>query len=101
MAMEKAIVSTSIGAEGLPVEDGKDIYLADTPETFATGLIDLLLNPELAVSMGRHAADTVRTRFGWTGVALAFAEICEDTINACRNRNVSSIGLEQTEQPAV
>ena len=101
MAMEKAIVSTSIGAEGLPVQDGKDIYLADTPETFATLLTDLLLNPELAVSTGRHAADTVRTRFGWTGVALAFAEICEDTINNCRNRNVSSIGLEQTEQPAV
>ena len=35
MAMEKAIVSTSIGAEGLPVTNGEEIVLADTPESFA------------------------------------------------------------------
>jgi len=101
MAMEKAIVSTSIGAEGLPVEDGRDINLADTPESFAAVVTDLLLNPELARSIGQHAADTVRTRFGWSRVAMRFAEICEDTINVCGNRHLRSIGLGQTEQPAV
>jgi glycosyltransferase involved in cell wall biosynthesis len=32
MAMEKPIISTTIGAEGLPVRDGEDLLLADTPE---------------------------------------------------------------------
>ena len=41
MAMEKAIVSTSVGAEGLPVTDGTDLRIADTPETFAAAVVDL------------------------------------------------------------
>src|SRR5438046_4518532 len=35
MAMEKAVVSTSIGAEGLPVRDGVELLLADAAEAFA------------------------------------------------------------------
>ena len=35
MAMGKAIVSTSVGCEGLNVNDGKDIVIADDPEDFA------------------------------------------------------------------
>ncbi|HEU4433100.1 MAG TPA: glycosyltransferase, partial [Pyrinomonadaceae bacterium] len=41
MAMEKAIVSTSIGAEGLPVTNGEEIVLADTPESFADAVVKL------------------------------------------------------------
>ena len=35
MAMESAVVSTRIGAEGLPVTDGDNILLAESPEDFA------------------------------------------------------------------
>jgi sugar transferase (PEP-CTERM/EpsH1 system associated) len=80
MAMEKAIVSTSIGAEGLPVDDGKEILLADTPESFADAVIRLIEQEGLASRIGKRAATRVREQFGWDTVAESFASICERAI---------------------
>src|SRR5690349_7708466 len=87
MAMEKPIVSTTVGAEGLPVTDGKELCIADTPETFAAAVVNLLTNPEAARKLGQESARVVRERFGWNGVAKRFAEICEATV---RNHSVST-----------
>jgi sugar transferase (PEP-CTERM/EpsH1 system associated) len=76
MAMAKPVVSTSIGAEGLPVRDGEDIVLADTPEAFASAAIRLLTDARSADALGRRAAATVRAEFGWNRVAEKFAAIC-------------------------
>lgn len=80
MAMEKAIVSTTIGAEGLPVSDGNELRIADTPEAFAAALVELLQAPDVARAMGQRAGEIVRQKFGWGGVANRFAEICETTL---------------------
>ena len=48
MAMEKPIVSTTIGAEGLPLRNGKELLLADTAESFAESIVKLLHQPGLA-----------------------------------------------------
>ena len=80
MAMEKAIVSTSIGAEGLPVTDGKDILLADTPEAFAEAVVNLIRQESSAAELGKQAAAKVRERFGWDTVAESFSEICQRTL---------------------
>ena len=82
MAMEKPIVSTSIGAEGLPVENGQEIVLADTPETFADAVVKLIRQPALAAEIGQRAAVKVREKFGWDKVAESFAAICESRINS-------------------
>jgi glycosyltransferase involved in cell wall biosynthesis len=84
MAMEKAIVSTSIGAEGLPVRDGDEILLADTPESFADAVIRLFQQENLATEIGRRAAATVREKFGWDTVADSFAEICERALGTTK-----------------
>ena len=81
MAMEKAIVSTSIGAEGLPVVDGREIVLADTPESFAKAVIKLIRDENLANQIGQRAAERVRSEFGWDKVADDFAAICERAIS--------------------
>ena len=39
MAMGKAVVSTTIGAEGLPVRDGEHLLIADEPRAFAQGVV--------------------------------------------------------------
>jgi glycosyltransferase involved in cell wall biosynthesis len=82
MAMEKPIVSTSIGAEGLPVENGKEIVLADTPETFADAVVQLIQQPNVAAETGQRAAAKVRQNFGWDKVAESFAAICESRITS-------------------
>jgi polysaccharide biosynthesis protein PslH len=77
MALEKPVVSTTIGAEGLPVTDGAEIVLADTPQSFAEAVVRLLQNQSLAAEIGTRAAAKVRAEFGWETVAGSFAAICE------------------------
>jgi polysaccharide biosynthesis protein PslH len=79
MAMEKAIVSTTIGAEGLPVRDGLDLLLADTPEDFANAVVRLLSDHEFATTLGTRAGTLVREQFGWDKAAESFATICKQT----------------------
>src|SRR5262249_5496518 len=81
MAMEKAVVSTSVGAEGLPVRNDEELILADTPEAFAGSVVSLLQDQELARRLGQRAAARVREMFGWRRVAESFALICENTVN--------------------
>lgn len=82
MAMESPVVSTTVGAEGLPVEDGREILLADTPEAFAEAVVRVLTDEEFARSLASRAAETVRERFGWERAAEKFASICERAVES-------------------
>lgn len=76
MAMEKPIVSTTVGAEGLPVRDGVELLLADDPERFAEAVIRVLTDPEFARGFSERGAATVRERFGWDRAAAEFGSLC-------------------------
>ncbi|HKP71495.1 MAG TPA: glycosyltransferase [Pyrinomonadaceae bacterium] len=95
MAMEKAIVSTRVGAEGLPVEDGKELLLADTPEDFAAAVVRLMRDDAAARELGARAGRTVRERFGWAGVAARFAELCERAVRV-HGARAGSASFEET-----
>lgn len=75
LAMERALVSTTIGAEGLPLEHERHALIADTSDDFAQRVIDLLEDPPAATRLAQAGAAYVRQHFGWDGVAEAFAEI--------------------------
>ena len=77
MAMGLPVVSTRVGAEGLPVADGQDIVLADSPAQFAGAVIQLLTDPKRAQALGGAASRMVRERAGWDRAAAQFAAICE------------------------
>jgi glycosyltransferase involved in cell wall biosynthesis len=76
MAMGKAVVSTSVGAEGLDVHDGRDILLGDDAETFANGLIRLLGDGQLRQALGTAAARTA-AQYDWPTIADRFADVLE------------------------
>ncbi len=80
MAMEKPVVSTTVGAEGLPLVDGQHILLADSPDAFADAVVRLLRDPVGARDLASRGATYVRERFGWDRVAATFSEICEETV---------------------
>ena len=73
MSMNKAVVSTTIGAEGLPVTHGNEIFLADTPEDFAEFSVRLLRDPALRRQIGNAARGLVETKYSWASVATEFA----------------------------
>ena len=52
LAMGKAIVSTTVGAEGLDLRDGEEILIADEPTAFADAVIRLLTDSELRRRVG-------------------------------------------------
>jgi glycosyltransferase involved in cell wall biosynthesis len=79
MAMGKALVSTSIGAEGLDVTPGRDLFIADTPETFASSILDLLRQPDLRQNCERNAA-ILAARYDWSKIAASFAEVLRKAI---------------------
>jgi len=87
MAMEMPVVSTRVGAEGLPVLDGKDVLFADTPKDFASAVIRVLTDSHLARALGAHAGATVRERYGWGNVAIQFSLICQDVLRNWRRQN--------------
>lgn len=65
MAMGKAIVSTSVGCEGLDVTDGVNIAIADSPGDFAARILGLMEDPSTREQMGREARATVESKYGW------------------------------------
>lgn len=75
LAMERPLVSTTIGAEGLPLEDGRHALLADGSAAFAQAVLDLLGDPAAATRLGLAGAGYIREHFGWDAAADAFARI--------------------------
>jgi glycosyltransferase involved in cell wall biosynthesis len=75
MAMGKAVLSTTIGAEGLPVHPGQDILIADDPEKFADTAIRLLGDPVRREELGRTARELVNRTYSWDAVVQPFETV--------------------------
>lgn len=69
MAMAKPIVSTTVGAEGLPVSHGKDVFLEDEPAHFAERVVRLLQDKRLRERLGSCARRLVEEHYSWNRVA--------------------------------
>ena len=63
LATGAAVVSTSIGVEGLGGEDGEHFLVRDTPESMAEAIAALLSQPERAQRLGEQGRTLVETRF--------------------------------------
>ena len=81
MAAGRAVVSTSIGAEGLDVTDGRDIVLADSAPGFAEAVIHLLRDENRRRFLESAAARTA-ARHDWPAIAEAFATVLSRVVRA-------------------
>jgi sugar transferase (PEP-CTERM/EpsH1 system associated) len=89
MAMSKAVVSTTIGAEGLPFRSGREISIADQPEDFAEAVIALLHDRSFRTSIAAAARRIVVEKYGWD----AAVDKAEQTIHELANPLVSTQSL--------
>jgi polysaccharide biosynthesis protein PslH len=71
MAMGKAIVSTTLGAEGIEAVPGRDLLVEDQPAAFADAVSRLLAEPGLAARIGQSARRVAVERYGWREAAQA------------------------------
>lgn len=65
MSMEKPVISTSVGAEGLNVTDGHNILIADDPKQFAQAVIDCIDNKGLKEKLSKNGKELVDTQYRW------------------------------------
>jgi sugar transferase (PEP-CTERM/EpsH1 system associated) len=72
MSMAKAVVSTTVGAEGLPVTSGRDIDIADEPSRFAHAVVHLIRDTEARRAIEAAARHLVVQKYDWSAVAQDF-----------------------------
>ncbi len=69
MAMGKAIVSTTLGAEGIEAVPERDILIEDQPDSFAGAVNRLLTDPGLAARIGQAARQQAVEQYAWSKAA--------------------------------
>jgi polysaccharide biosynthesis protein PslH len=78
LAMGKPVVSTTIGAEGLPMVDGEHFISADSPAEMARAVVSLLRDPARRRALGSAGRELVEQRHSWQRVALDFEQLCKE-----------------------
>lgn len=71
MAMAKPVVSTTVGAEGLPFRHGRELLIADQPEEFAKSVVTLLHDRAFRHAISASARKVVVENHGWEAVVDA------------------------------
>ena len=80
MAMEKAIVSTTLGAEGINYTKGVNIHIADEPQDFAERVVRLLEYPDEARTVGQAGRGLVHTEYEWNIIGQKLARIYHEVV---------------------
>ena len=80
LAMGKAVVSTTVGAEGLALEPGRHFVAADDPAAFAGAVVGLLRDPDRRRTLGREGRSLVEASYSWPTVAREFEQRCEEAV---------------------
>lgn len=81
MAQKKAIVSTTVGAEGLPLTDGEDIIIRDEADNFAEAVCNLIDDNKLSSRISGNAYKLVTEKYSWDNVARIFSDALEEALN--------------------
>ncbi len=93
MAMAKAVISTTIGAEGLPFRDGQELRLADEPEDFARAVTELLSDGGRRAAIETAARDRVLRDHDWPSVV----DSMEATLSSVKEKTAKGIATPPPE----
>jgi glycosyltransferase involved in cell wall biosynthesis len=74
MAAATPVVSTTIGAEGLPVRHGETVRIADSAEAFAAECLDVLADRPAREAMAAKALALIRAEYSWEQVTRSFEQ---------------------------
>ena len=78
LALGTPVVSTRKGAEGLEVQDGRHLLLADTPAAFAEAVLALLRDRALWASLSEQGRYLVAERYDWQQTLAQFHDLVEE-----------------------
>ncbi len=82
MAMGKALVSTTLGCEGLAVTAGEHLLVADTPADFAAAVVALLGDRARRAELGRAARRLVERDYAWPAIGRQLLTAYDDAVTS-------------------
>lgn len=75
------VVSTSVGVEGLDLDDTCHFRRADTTANFVSAISEILQSPAKAGAMASQALEHIRSQYNWNAVSQKFTELCEEVVS--------------------
>jgi len=84
MAAGKAIVSTTIGVEGIHGVDGEAFLIADRPDAFADAVVTLLRDADRCGRLGASARRIAETRYDWRAICDGMSAVYERAASRAR-----------------
>jgi sugar transferase (PEP-CTERM/EpsH1 system associated) len=98
MAVAKAVVSTGIGAEGLPVTHDRDILLADEPNSFARAVVRVLRQLDERRQLEAAGRQLVAQHFDWSAVARELEHALWSVSARSRERSAAPAAISLKEE---
>jgi glycosyltransferase involved in cell wall biosynthesis len=96
LAMGRPVISTTIGAEGIEVEHGRHLLLADDPAEFAAAVTRVVGDAALAARLGETGRTLVNEKYSWTASARRLERFLRDVLAA--TGAPSQLGVRATVQ---
>lgn len=84
MAMDRAVISTTSGCQGLGLEHGVNVWIADSAEDFATGITTLLANTELRQRIAASGRMHAERYYGWKQIGAGQRQLMRELLNGDR-----------------
>jgi glycosyltransferase involved in cell wall biosynthesis len=89
MAMQRAIISTNPGCDGIGLVHGQSVWIADTPEDFASGVATLIQNPEQRRAMAISAHEHAVRHFDWEALGEKQRELLRSLLTIPADRTAA------------
>ena len=87
MAQGLPIVTTTLGCEGIAVEHGRDVLIADTPVEFAGAVLTLLNDPGMAQKLGENGRKLIEATYDYRSACRPMDEIFAEQVSVTDERN--------------
>jgi glycosyltransferase involved in cell wall biosynthesis len=89
LAMQKPMVSTTLGAEGIDIRHGEHLLIADDPTQFARSVLDLMEQPALGQSLAAAGREMVDRTYQWGVISDRLEEFYDGLVRSDRRRDGS------------
>jgi len=72
------VVATTLAAEGLDLQNGRDVLIADTPASLANATVRLLKDPSLQDKLSKAGEDMVRRGYSWDTISKVLDKVYKE-----------------------
>jgi len=73
--MGRPMVTTTLGCEGIDVDDGERLLIRDVADAFAAAVVTLLADPGRGIALGAAGRNLMEARYSWASAAERLAEL--------------------------